>query len=65
MKVVAELFQNEDSPVAPTSLNTKQIVNLLELCLRSTYFSFKGEFYRLVDGVALGSPVPSVVANIL
>ena len=37
---------------------------LLEICLTSTYFVFQEKYYRLSDGVAMGSPVSSVVANL-
>ena len=32
--------------------------------MKSTYFSFRAKFYHLTDGVAMGSPASSVVANI-
>ena len=48
-----------------TTLSIIQFVELLELCLRSTYFTFRERFYKLTDGVAMGSPVSSVMANIL
>ena len=32
--------------------------------MTSTFFSFRGKFYHLTDGVAMGSPVSSVVANL-
>ena len=37
---------------------------MLKIRLTSTYFSFEGKFYRLTDGVAMGSPVSSIVANL-
>ena len=47
-----------------TNLNVEEILQLLEYCLQSTFFSFKGEFYHLTDGVAMGSSISSVVANL-
>ena len=64
LSVVAELLEDEETPCVATSLSSEQLVGLLELCLRSTYFSFRGQFYQLTDGVAMGSPVSSVIANI-
>ena len=64
LSVVVELLEDEETPCVTTSLSSEQLVGLLELCLRSTYFSFRGQFYQLTDGVAMGSPVSSVVANI-
>lgn len=47
-----------------TPLEVDDIIELLAFCLKSTYFSFGGNFYVLDDGVAMGSPVSSVVANL-
>ena len=34
------------------------------MCLKSTYFTFEGNFYEQKEGVAMGSPVSAVVANL-
>ena len=47
-----------------TILTAEKVTHLLELCLRTTYFSFRREYYQQVDGAAMGSPVSLVVANI-
>ena len=47
-----------------TSLSPERIADLLEMCLRSTYFSFGGNFYEQKEGAAMGSPVSAVVANL-
>ena len=39
-------------------------MELLTLCLKTTYFSYGGEYYQQNDGAAIGSPISSVVANI-
>ena len=44
-------------------LTAERIVEMLELCLRSTYFSYQGVFYEQKEGAAMGSPVSAVVAN--
>ena len=41
-----------------------ETAKLDEICLRSTFFSFQGEFYEQVSGVAMGSPLPPIVANL-
>ena len=46
-----------------TRLSPDNLTHLLELCLRSTYFSFQGELYEQTEGAAMGSPVSPVVAN--
>lgn len=47
-----------------TTLTADRIADLLELCLGSTYFCYKGEFFEQVEGAAMGSPVSAVVANL-
>jgi len=37
---------------------------LAKFCLRSTFFSFQGEFYEQTIGVAMGSPLSPIVANL-
>ena len=56
LSVVVELLEDEETLCVTTSFSSEQLVGLLELCLRSTYFSFRGQFYQLTDGVAMGSP---------
>ena len=41
-----------------------ETAKLAEICLRSTFFSFQGEFYEQVSGVAMGSPLSPIVANL-
>ena len=47
-----------------TMLSMDSISTLLELCLNTTYFMFRGLFYRQRHGCAMGSPVSPIVANI-
>ena len=39
-------------------------MDLLEFCLRSTYFTYRGKFYEQVEGAAMGSPISPIVANL-
>nr|XP_022909662.1 uncharacterized protein LOC111420848 [Onthophagus taurus] len=41
----------------------KYVPGLVEYCLSSTYFSWKGEFYEQCEGAAMGSPLSPVIAN--
>ena len=45
-------------------MSPKQITNLLEFCLNSTYFTFQGKFYEQIDGTAMGLPISPIVANL-
>ena len=47
-----------------TSLNVNQVVTLLEFCLRTTYFVYRGTIYQQKEGAAMGPPVSPIVANL-
>ena len=64
IEVILQKLSEDKTLEDRTALSPEQITKLLELCLRTTYFSFRGEFYRQRDGAAMGSPVSPVVANI-
>ena len=64
VQVVRTRLLEDESLSDRTSLGVDEIIGLLEICLRLTYFTFRGEFFHLQDGVAMGSPVSSVVANL-
>ena len=45
-------------------LKREELKSLLELCTKQLHFSFNGEMYQQRDGVAMGSPLGPVIANI-
>lgn len=45
-------------------LNRQQLENLLTICTQKSHFQFGGEFYDQIDGVAMGSPLGPLFANI-
>ena len=55
-----------DDPTLPdrTNLSIDQIVEITELCLTTTYFSYKGLFYKQISGCAMGSPLSPIVAKL-
>ena len=46
-------------------LPTEDNMDLLNLCLTSTYFQYNGKHYKQLHGTAMGSPVSVVVAEIV
>ena len=62
--IIKKRLQQDTTVEERTSLSRNTIVDLLDLCLKSTYFQYKGEYYQQVDGAAMGSPVSPIVANI-
>ena len=46
-------------------LNINKIMNALDLCLDNTYLCFCKKFYHQIFGVAMGSPISVIVANLV
>ena len=45
-------------------LTDPDTTHLVEICLTSTFFNFEGEFFEQTCGVAMGSPLSTIVVNI-
>ena len=45
-------------------LDVPTIYQLLRFCLTSTAFQYRGQHNKQLDGVAMGSPVSSIIADI-
>ena len=46
------------------SASADRLAELLEMWLRSTYFSYHRDFYEQRESAAMGSPVSAMVANL-
>ena len=62
--VIKDLLEKDPTLKDRTVLPVKDIILLLELCLKNTYFSFPNQFYEQVEGVAMGSKFIPIVANL-
>ena len=58
-----DLLEKDHTLKERTILAVKDIILLLEFCLKNTYFSFQDQFYEQVEGAAMDSPVSPIVAN--
>ena len=56
--VIKDLLNNDNT------LQDRTNLLLLEFLLCTTYFIFNGEFHQRTDGVAMGGPASSIVAEI-
>ena len=61
--VIRDMLQKDEALDERMVLLTDRIGELLEICLRSTYFSYLGDFYEQVDGAAMGSPALAVTVG--
>ncbi|XP_033182429.1 uncharacterized protein LOC117153005 [Anabas testudineus] len=59
---VKRRLEEESSLSTRTNLSPDQICLLLDLCLNTTYFTYRGDKKR--HGCAMGSPVSPIVANL-
>ena len=60
--VIKDLLEKDSTLKDRTILPVKDIILLLEFCLKNMYFSFQDQFYEQIRGVAMGSPVNPIVA---
>ena len=47
-----------------TSTSVENIISLLDVCLKTTYFQFQGRFFDQLQGAAIGSPMTPIVVNL-
>ena len=64
INVIQKLLEEDQDLKQRTSMSVSHIISLLEFCLGSTYFTFKGRFYEQQEGTAMGSPISPIVANL-
>lgn len=64
VQTVRQRLQQDNTLQNRTNLNPDQICQLLDMCLKTTYFQFNNNFYRQKHGCAMGSPVSPIVANL-
>ena len=60
--ILDELFISDDTLIE--NMNRKQFKRLLKVATDNTYFLFNCTLYKQVDGMAMGSPLGPVFANV-
>ena len=60
--IIHRIYENRE---ISANINRADMVKLLQLRTSEIYFSFNHKIYRQVDGVAMGSPLGPVIAEIL
>ena len=64
LNITRDLLEKDEKLIDRTVLSVQNIIELLGFCLHNTYFSFQNKFYEQIEGVAMGSPVNPIVANL-
>ena len=62
--VIHDKLAQDTSLKDRTLLSPIHIRDLLNICLKTTYFLYDGVIYTQVEGAAMGSPISPIVANL-
>ena len=62
--IIRDLLEHDDKLADRTLLSPAQILDLLDILLRTTYFKFNGDFYQQTDRAAVGGPTSAIVSEI-
>ena len=54
--IIKKMLEEEQSLHQRTTMSVNNISCLLEFCLKSTYFTYQGNYYQQLEGAAMGSP---------
>ena len=65
VQVARRRLEKDQTLPERTDLSVDDIMDLLTLCLNSTFLQFTGKVYQQVYGTAMGSPVSVVIANLV
>ena len=64
VQIIQDRLRKDETLCDRTTLSPDRVAELLEVCLRSTYFCYKGTFNERQEGAAMRSPVSTAVANL-
>ena len=62
--IIKKLLEEDQSLQQRTTMSVNNITSLLEFCLKSTYFTYQGQYFEQLEGAAMGSPISPIVANL-
>ncbi len=64
LDIVKDRLEADHSIHDRTNLSITSLIDLLNMCLKSTYFLYNNKFYQQSQGAAMGSPLSPIIANI-
>ena len=62
--IIKNLLEKDPTLKERTVMSVGDIILLLKYHFKNTYFSFQDQFCEQVEGVAMGSPVSPITANL-
>jgi hypothetical protein len=63
LQVIRNKLHNDDSLAGRSLLRVEAIMELLEVCLRTTYFQVDGKFFQQNDGMTMENCRPSLATS--
>lgn len=64
LEIVKRKLLADTSLYSRTNLSVNEIIDLLKLCLSTTYFQWRDQYYEQTSGASTGSPLFPILANI-
>ena len=64
IQIIQRRLELDQELYSRTTMKVQHIISLLEFCLKTTYFQFKGRFYEQISGTARGSPISPIMASL-
>lgn len=64
LTIVRHRLENDNTLTERTNLNIGTILELLTICVKTTYFQYNNEYYQQDFGMAMGSPLSPFLSNI-
>ena len=64
LRVIKDLLEKDHTLKDRTVIPVKDIILLLEVCLKNMYFSFKDQFYEQMEGVAMDDFEQNALSNV-
>jgi predicted GIY-YIG superfamily endonuclease len=63
LNIIQNRLETDDSWRQNSNLELEDVMELTEICLKSTYFTWRGLYYKQIDGSPMGSPLSPIFAD--
>ena len=63
VNIIRGMLKRDTTLSQRTNLTPVDITKLVEFCLKTTYFTYRGDVYQQKEGAAMGSPLSPLAAN--
>ena len=65
VKFVKQCLERDTTLDERTDWTINHIIEAVQLCLDTTYFSNNGQIYKQLHGCSMGSPISPIIANLV